>query len=285
MITRFETKVFTWVDVTNPTAEEVHELHTEFKFDISIRDELSEHIERSKVRFFNTHTYSVFQFPTTEGVVRGGKKTEIDFIIGTTFLITVHYENIEAINNIVAETIDTKQIKTTKDLFFNIVYRQYKIIGKQLENMDSLIQETEHTIFGEDHNKTVGKISEINHRILDFKRALSFHKDMWRQFEENILFRNDAERLHIEYKKMLAALEHYQEIIHNLRSTNDSLMTFRTNEIIKLLTVLNLIILVITMLPATLDLIESRQGQFMTIIGFLFASFMIYFTFKKKKWL
>lgn len=284
MITRFETKVFTWIDVQSPSTEEVQALHDEFKFDASIREELTQHIERSKVRFFNTHTYVVLQFPTAEGVPHGGKKKEVDFIIGTTFLITVHYEKIGSVNEVATDTLDAKQIKTTKDLFFDIVYRQYKKIGKQLEDMDLLIQHTEQKIFGEHHRATVERISEINHKILDFKRALRFHKDIWIQIEENVLFRSDGEKLHNEYQKIWNALEHYQEITHSLQGTNDSLIAYRTNEVMKVLTLLSFIALPVAVIPQIIDPQIVLDPLTMFAIIF-FVSFMIYLGFKRKKWL
>lgn len=285
MITRFETKVFTWIDVQSPSIEEVQTLHDEFKFDASIREELTQHIERSKVRFFNTHTYVVLQFPTSEGVLHGGKKKEVDFIIGTTFLITVHYEKIGSVNEVATDAVDTKHIKTTKDLFFDIVYRQYRKIGKQLEDMDLLIQHTEQKIFGERHRTTVERISEINHKILDFKRALRFHKDIWAQIEENVLFRNDGEKLHNEYQKIWNALEHYQEITHSLQGTNDSLIAFRTNEVMRVLTILNFMALPTALIPAIVSASELPINIYALIVIILSASALIYLIAKKQRWL
>lgn len=285
MITRFETKVFTWIDVQSPSMEEVEELHHEFKFDTSIKEELMQHIERSKVRFFNTHSYVVLQFPTLEGVVHGGKKKEVDFIIGTTFLITVHYEKIGSVNDVATDAVDTKQIKTTRDLFFDVVYRQYRKIGKQLEDIDVVIQHTEQKIFGERHKKTVEKISEINHKLLDFKRALRFHKDIWNQLEENVLFRADAKHINNEYQKIWNALEHYQEIIHSLQGTNDSLIAFRTNEVMRVLTILNFMALPTALIPAIVSASELPIDLAYLVGLILLASGLIFLFAKKEQWL
>ncbi len=286
MITRFETKIFTWVDVQNPTVEEVHELFTEFKFDTSVRDELALNIERSKVRFFNTHTYAVIQFPTSEGVSIGGKKTEVDFIIGTTYLITVHYEKVGSVNEVASDVVlENKNIKTTRDLFFDIVYRQYRKIGKQLEDVDDTIQKTEQKIFGERHKRTVEKISEINHKLLDFKRALRFHRDIWKQLTENVIFRAEAEKVQAEYDKIWSALEHYQEITHSLQGTNDSLIAFRTNEVMKLLTVVNFIALPIALVPAIISVMDIAVTPLQILFGALSLSALIFVFAKQQEWL
>lgn len=285
MITRFETKVFTWVDVQSPSLEEVEELHHEFKFDISIREELAQNIERSKVRFFNTHTYVVLQFPTSEGVVRGGKKKEVDFIIGTTYCITVHYEKIDSVNDVATDFATTKHIKTTRELFFDIVYRQYRKIGKQLEDIDGIIQHTEQKIFGERHKKTVEKISEMNHKLLDFKRALRFHKDIWAQLEENVLFRIDVQHINNEYRKIWNALEHYQEIILSLQGTNDSLIAFRTNEVMRVLTILNFMALPTALIPAIVSASSLPINLFYLVGIIISASALIYLFAKKEQWL
>lgn len=285
MITRFETKVFTWIDVQNPTLEEVVALQTEFKFDQTIAEELAQNIERSKVRFFSTHTYVVLQFPTSEGVLAGGKKTEVDFIIGTTFLITVHFEKVGSVNDVATNISEAKQLKTTRELFFDITYKQYRKIGRQLEDMDILIQETEQKIFSEKHNKTVEKISEINQKILDFKRALRFHKDIWHQLEVNVLFRENAELLHHEYQKIWNALEHYQEITLSLQGTNDSLISYRTNEVMKLLTILNFVVLPISIIPTALGLVDTSMGRLFVVLLFVAISSVIYSLLKKRRWI
>lgn len=285
MITRSENKKFTWVDVESPTPEEVAELCTEFKLDSYIRDELAEHIERSKIRFFKDHTYIVFQFPTYEGVLQGGKKKEVDFIIGENFLITIHYEKIHSINETATESLLTEDARSVKDLFFHAVYKEYRKVGKQLETLDALIQKTEQKIFGDPHNKTVEKISSINHTILDFKRALRFHEEIWLRIEEDEKLKQEGTRLHNEYKKIWGALMHYQEITHSLQGTNDSLLAFKTNEVMKLLTIFNFIILPISIIPTALGLATTTEAQIYVISGFIIVSLFIYSVFKTKKWL
>lgn len=285
MITRFENKDLTWVDVESPTPEEVAELANEFKLDSYVRDELAEHIERSKIRTFKDYTYIVFQFPTSEGVLSGGKKREVDFIVGTKFLITIHYEKINSINETASESILFRDTQSIKELFFDAVYKEYRKVGKQLEALDEVIQQTEQKIFGDPHNKTVEKISSINHTILDFKRALRFHEEIWVNLEGNKFLGEDSARLHNEYKKIWSAILHYQEITQSLQGTNDSLLAFKTNEVMKLLTVLNFIILPISIIPTALGLVTTIEGQIYIISGFAILSLFIYSTFKKKRWL
>lgn len=285
MITRFENKDLTWVDVESPTPEEVAELANEFKLDSYVRDELAEHIERSKIRTFKDYTYIVFQFPTSEGVLSGGKKREVDFIVGTKFLITIHYEKINSINETASESILLKDTQSIKDLFFDAVYKEYRKVGKQLEALDEVIQQTEQKIFGDPHNKTVEKISSINHTILDFKRALRFHEEIWVSLMEKKFLGEDSARLHNEYKKIWNAILHYQEITHSLEGTNNSLLAFKTNEVMKLLTVINFIILPISIIPTALGLAKTIEGKVYIVSGFVILSLFIYSTFKKKKWL
>lgn len=286
VITRFETSIFTWIDVQNPTTEEIYELFHEFAFDTSIRDELANHIERSKVRFFNSHTYVVLQFPTSEGVRTGGKKTEVDFIIGTTYLITVHYETVGSVNEVAnAVILENKNIKNPKDLFFHIVYRQYRNIGKQLEDLDMNIQETEHKIFGDTYKQTVENIAAINHQILDFKRALTFHKLLWAQLENNALFREESIKLSHEYQKLLMALEHYKEINDSLQNTNDSLIAYRTNEVMKFLTVVNFIALPVALVPTIISVVNFTIDPLRLLITIFTLSALIFILAKQQKWL
>ncbi len=285
MINQVQIGSCTWTDVESPTREEVDDLNRRFCLDTYITEELPTSIERSKIRFFDSYIYIVLQFPNTENSLDQRKKNELDFIIGKDFLISVRYERNVIIPNIGRDAVaNPKEYGNPITLFFHIVFKQYREIGKQLENLDHMIENAEDEIFTIQKKSTVERISSINHRILDFKRAMRFHADIWKQIVET----SDNQlyvRAQTEYLKLWNALEHYQEITHSLQATNDSLISYRTNEVMKLLTVLNFVILPISIIPTALGLVDTSAGRAFVTLLFIAISSVIYFLLKKKRWI
>lgn len=284
MIERIQIQSTAWIDAQSPSVDETAQLYRDFGLDSYVADELPASIERSKVRFFDTHTYVVLQFPSIEGVTRGGKKCELDFIIGKNFLISVHYEDMVSIKVVSRDALaNPQEYSDPIALFFHIVFKQYRDIGKELEGIDLLIEEAEQEIFESQDASTVEKISHINHRILDFKRAMRFHADIWNQLTE----KNDSQffvRAEAEYHKLWNALEHYREITQSLQSTNDSLLSYKTNEVMKFLTVLNFIVLPVAIIPTALGLATNNQERIYVIGFFALISLVIYAYFRRKSW-
>ncbi len=285
MINQLQIHTCNWTDVESPNQEEIADLYKRFNLDPYIYEELPTSIERSKIRFFENYTYIVLQFPVREDVAFESVKQEIDFVFGKNFLISVRYEDIQSIKTVARDALTTPDLyNTPESIFFHIVFKQYRAIGRNLEKIDLLIEEVEKEIFAPMQQKgTVEKISLLHHKVLDYKRAMRFHADIWKQLLEN----SDHElftRAQTEYLKLWNALEHYQEIIHSLQSSNDSLLSFRTNEIVKYLTLLNFIIIPIALIPTALG-VTRTEAQALFVTGVLICvSIASYLYFRRKGW-
>lgn len=93
------------------------------------------------------------------------------------------------------------------------------------------------------------------------------------------------------YQKMWDMTEDYQEIVEGLSKTFDSLQTNRTNEIMKVLTLISSILLPLTFIASLYGMniglpFQSEPHSFTLLMIFmiLLAGSMI-FLFKKKKWM
>ena len=93
------------------------------------------------------------------------------------------------------------------------------------------------------------------------------------------------------YKQMFDMTEDYGELIEGLSQTFDSLQANRTNEIIKILTLISSILLPLTFLTGLYGMnvnlpFQEDPRSFWIVIGAMvvIVSFM-YFLFKHKKWM
>ena len=111
----------------------------------------------------------------------------------------------------------------------------------------------EDTIFDEDVKQTVRDISVIRRDIINFRRIIKpqipvisslEHKEMpFLQEDLEAYFGDIADHV----AKIWDILEDYKEVVEGLADTNDSLTSYRLNEVMKILTTISVIILPLTL--------------------------------------
>jgi magnesium transporter len=308
MITKYTYNNLTWIDVEHPRRDEIVHLVEEYNLPELVGEELLQSTVRSKVDFYEKLglAYLVLHFPT---VVRHTSKDsraeqEIDFIIGKDFLITVHYEVIDPLHEFsktfeVNSVLDKSQIGDHAGfLFFFIIRELYKDSLRQLASIDKYLEEVEDRIFNGNEESMVKTLSVINRRFLNFKQAIQFHEDILRSFESAGItlfgqnFKYYLTTIIGEYRKVKSTLESHREILKELQTTNDSLLTSKTNDIVKVLTIMSFVMLPLTLITGVfgmntsgnLILIDSIKNFYIVIGAMTLTGLIMFVYFKGKKW-
>lgn len=288
----------------SPNREEVIEIAEKYGLPELVSDELLRKTMRAKVDLYPEVVYLILHFPSTGH--RHGKDmyTEIDFIIGKNFLITAHYEHVDSLHEFgkafeVSSILQKTEIGNHAGfLFFHIVKNLYRASTSQLEEIQIHLEKVEDNIFSGHEKEMVNEISKINRKLLDFKQATRFHKEVLASFEiagKKFFGESFGYNLSIlagEYNKLENLLDSHKELLKDLRETNDSLLTDKTNETMRTLTIMSFVIFPLTLIATlfSMDTIDTPivgiQGDFWIVIGVMvIAVFGMYRFFKKKKWL
>jgi magnesium transporter len=95
-----------------------------------------------------------------------------------------------------------------------------------------------------------------------------------------------------EYLKVENSIDSAKDYLHELRTTNDSLLSTKQNEIMKTLTVVNFIILPLSLITGLFGMnteynpITGQPNDFWIIVLILlFLTFVTTVAFKRKNWL
>jgi magnesium transporter len=95
-----------------------------------------------------------------------------------------------------------------------------------------------------------------------------------------------------EYLKVEEMLQDQKEILVDLRSTNDSLLSTKTNEIMKLLTATTFLMLPATLIGALFGMntvgtpLIGHAYDFYIVVGIMFViAFSTFLYFKHKRWI
>lgn len=303
MISKHTYNGITWIDMQSPTKEEVLQIVDEYSIPSLVSEEFITETMRSKVDIYENLIYLILHFPLSLERKNGQTEQEIDFVIGKNFLITIHYELKNPLHDFFKKfqahsVLDDKNMSNHSGyLTYHIIKELYKNVTNELEKMHPEIREIERDIFEGKEKETVRIISEVNRKLLDFKQAMRFHHETLKSFESagKKFFGTDftyyLEAILGEYNKIMNVLENHKGLLDDLRETNDSLLSYKTNETIKNLTIMNFIMLPLALITGifgmnTGQILLKTQSDFYIVIGsMVLTGIIIIIYFKHKKWL
>ncbi|MDD5152760.1 MAG: magnesium transporter CorA family protein [Candidatus Pacebacteria bacterium] len=259
MISRYAHQDLLWIDVQSPIPEEIRSLMEEFKIHPLVAEELLVPTVRSKVDWYPNLIYLVLHFPTITHKHDGGSEQEIDFVIGKKFLITAHYNFNDTVHEFskIFEVSSILQKDSMGDhagfILFYLLKELYKKLDLELEHIHTDFKEIELKIFSGNERSMVTTISHLNRDLLNFKQAIRPHRETLESFKDvgaklfGQEFSHYLSTIVGEYSKVSSMLDGHRETLLELRGTNDSLLTTKTNEVMKTFTIMAFV-----MLPATL---------------------------------
>lgn len=303
MISKYTYKKLTWIDLESPTREEVVRLVEEYDLPALVGEELLGQTVRSKVDIHENLIYLILHFPVLHHKNGERPEQEIDFIIGKDFVITTHYEAIDPIHEFskifeVNSILDKTQIGDHAGfLFFYIIKELYRSTTRKLEDLNSRIERIEALIFEGHEGRMVEEISLMKRKLIDFKQAIRFHHGVLTSFEragKNFFgesFEYYLSAIVGEYTKVENILDGHMDILDDLRKTNDSLLSNKTGETVKTLTIMTFIMLPLTLITgifgmnSNVSFIEDPIDFFIVIAAMVVLATSMFIYFKSKKWL
>jgi magnesium transporter len=304
MISRYNYKKLVWIDVPSPTQEEVRQLMEEFNIHPLVADELLEPTLRPKVDLYDDHIYLILHFPTISHKHDGGHDQEIDFVVGKDFLITTHYDHIDTLHEFskkfeVSSILEKANIGNHAGyILFSILRELYRMLDRELDHINHDFGDIESKIFSGNERDMVTAISRLNRDLLNFKQALRPHKEVLESFEiaGAKFFGKDFDyylRTIIgDFYKVSNILDGHRETLLELRRTNDSLLTTKTNETMKFLTIMAFFTFPLSLVAAIFGMgaratpILGSTNDFWIILGLMAAGAVSMFGFfKYKKWI
>jgi magnesium transporter len=305
MIARYSYRGLTWVDLESPSREEVALLVEEFSLPATVGEELVTSTLRSKVDLYDDCMYLILHFPVAVTEKEKNSEQEVDFVIGKNFLITARYELIDPVQQF-AKAFETSSFGTQENnmnragfVFMEMMKRFYQTSLHELEEFGREINDIEHRIFDNEEGAMVKQISRMSRKLLDFKQALRFHSDILHSYElSSARFFGDeysyyASVITAEFNKVQSLLESQRDTILELQRTNDSLLSTRSNDIMKTFTILTFVMVPLTLITgifgmntnSDLVFIQNTKDFFFVIGAMVIVGIIMFLFFRFRKWL
>lgn len=300
MKTTHQTNGLTWIHITNPTTSDIEEVAEEYGLHLRTAEDMLAGNLTSKVDLFNKYLYLALRFPE----IRKTEVTdfEIDCVLTADTLISISYEEIPAITDLqrsiaANSVLDKTEVGTHAGyLLYFLLSRLYKSVGESLVITERQIDRLENEIFAGKHRDMVEALSNTMRVLVDVDQYIANHRSTLPALEAagtELLsedFRYRLHRISGEHHRVAEKIVQLKEMVTELRHTNDSLLTTRQNEVMKIFTIMAFLTFPLSLLSSIFGMntetmpIVGHPYDFWIIVGAMFIlmiAAVIYFKYKK----
>ncbi len=293
-------KDLTWLDLKNPSHEEIEKIMHDYDIPKEAGEDLLSPTPKQRVVEYPNCIYIVMHFPELRNPKSKDYRKEIDFILGKKFIVTVHYDAIHTIDTIEKKIlIETEEIEyNAGHIFHKIIKNLYHTLLRDVEVIKEALSKSENGIFKGDEKKMVVELSKIHRDILRFRNAIIPHREaitalfgMVRNFygEKYEYFIHDMSS---ECQRVERRMQNNKDMLDELRHTNDSLLSAKQNEAMKGLTLMAFITFPLSLVAAIFSMptlqmpIVGMPNDFLIIILIMLSIVILSMSyFHYKKWL
>lgn len=307
MLKSYSYKNITWIDAYSPEREEIQQLSELYNLDPRISHEIFTPSPIAEAKQFDEVIFAVLHFPVYKQTHsdKDEHTQEIDFIIGSDFIISIRYDTIDALHRFARKLeVDAITRASAKDkisgiqMFYSIVREFQQSTVEELRHINDQIIYLQKNLAQKKEETLIINMSDLGQTLLDFQNSLMMHKETYERMSElaSKIFDDNEYQLIMDIRKhhykIINEVDHYRLVSKELQSTHLSLLSARQNKIIKNLTILAFLTFPITVLTAIFSLpakstpLIGTENDFWIILGIMGILIVLaYMYFFYKRWL
>ena len=293
----------TWVNIVRPTPEDMQYLRAHYPFHpLELEDCLSQ-IERPKIDEHEDYLFIVMHFPVFDHQAQISRPSEVNFFIGATYLVSVHagvLKPLVQLFNACKEDETARQRHMGKGagrLLYDVLDRMVDYCFPMLNKVGQHIREIEEDMFTTDMRHIVQNISLVRRDLIALRRVIKpqiaivgnlEHKNRpFIQEELDVYFGDIVDG----FSRAWDILEDYEEVIEGLSSTSDSLISYRINEVIRILTLISVVMMPPTLVASIygmnvgLPLAEHPLAFVVVLLVIVFSIVGTWVYLRKRRWM
>jgi magnesium transporter len=228
---------------------------------------------------------------------------ELDIFIGPHYLITLPNEPIPPVEYLFERCRSNDDVrdalfsKGSGSLLYKIVDDSFDYCFPMLRKIGNKLERLEADIFEGRSEEVVRDISNSKQEIINFRKIIRPQRAVLRDLERTKQ-RYLAEDLEVYFDDIVDAseriwdmLENYKEVVEALEVTNESVLSHRVNEVLRVLTAISVVVLPLTFIASIWGMNvrvpgEGETAPFWMIIGGMAALLIgMVAYFRRRGWL
>jgi magnesium transporter len=292
-----------WINIERPGPVDQGWLEEHFDFHPLDYEDVASRNQRPKIDEYLEYLFIVLHFPVFDKAVGRLNAGELDMFVGPDFLITLPNSQLPPVEYLF------ERCRTNQDVREGLLssgpgYLLYKIVDDafdycfpMLRKIGNKLDRIEQEIFEGRSEEVVRDISNVKQEIVGFRKIIRPQRTVLRDLERTKQ-RYLAEDMEVYFDDIVDAseriwdmLENYKEVVEALEDTNESVLSHRTNNVLRVLTAFSVIILPLTLIASILGMNvdlpgDESIGTFWAVIGGMLAVLvgMLAF-FRSRGWL
>src|SRR6476469_7986481 len=290
-VAELSTSDLTWVNVVGPDVETANMLSERFGWHpLDVEDIVSKR-QRPKVDDYEEDGYLfiVLHFPVYDKAISRLNAAELDVFIGPDYLVTIPNRELLPVTRLFAKGTGRLLYEVLDDLF-DYCFPILDKIGHKLDSIEDDMFEG----YAED---VVRDISNAKQEIISYRKVMKPGRSTLRVLERRVdKFLPEELDLYFDdivdsAERIWDQLDNYKEVVDGLESTNESVISHRQNDVLRVLTIFSVILLPLTLISGIFGMNVEFPGfdthaAFWVIVALMVVVIvgMVGF-FRHKRWL
>jgi magnesium transporter len=295
-----------WVNIERPSPLEMAWLEEHFDFHpLDFEDVLSRN-QRPKIDEYPDYLFIVLHFPVFDRTVGRLNAGELDIFVGQDYLVTIPNQPFQPVEYLFERCRSKPELRPTLFsngsgyLLYRIVDDSFDYCFPMLRKIGNKLDAVEDEIFEGRSEEIVRDISNVKQEIINFRKVIRPQRTVLRDLENSKqpFLAPPGGELEIYFDDIVDAheriwdmLENYKEVIEALEDTNESVISHRVNDILRVLTAISVIVLPLTFIASLWGMNVGVPGEgdpedFYVIVGVcvvVLVSMAAYF--RRRGWL
>jgi magnesium transporter len=295
----------TWINVVSPDVETAQVLAERFGWHpLDVEDVVSKR-QRPKVDAYEDDGYlfAVLHFPVYDKDVGRLNAGELDIFIGHDYVVTIPNRELHPVMRLFARCENDEEYREqlfargSGRLVYDVLDDLFDYCFPILDKIAHKLDVIEDEMFEGASEEVVRDLSNVKQEIISYRKIVKPVRSTLRVLERRVeAFLPEELELYFDdivdaAERIWDLLDNYKEVVEGLESTNESVISHRQNDVLRLLTVFTVIVLPLTMLTGVFGMNVAFPGEgtheaFWVIVAVLVAVLvgMVGF-FRWKRWL
>jgi magnesium transporter len=291
------------VHLDAPTLEEASLLAERYGWHpLDLEDVLSRR-QRPKVDEYPEYLFGVLHFPVYDKAIQRLNAAELDVFVGNGYLVTLPTVELLPVTRLFGRCQEDEALrdqlfaKGSGYLLYHILDDLFDYCFPILDKIGHKLDSVEDDMFEERAEDVVRDLSNVKQEIISYRKIIKPERSTLRLLERQIE-RFLPEDLELYFDDIVDAseriwdlLDNYKEVVEALEDTNESVISHRQNDVLRVLTVVTVILMPLTLITGVFGMNLHFPGfetatAFWVIVAFMLGLGLgLTAFFRLKRWL